>query len=359
MKTKKLKAQGYENVVRFEDDKTGLKAIIAVHDTTLGPALGGCRMWPYASEEEALEDVLRLSKGMTFKNALAGLALGGGKAVIIGDPKRDKSPALFEAFGRCIESLEGAYYTAEDVGMRVEDVEQIARQTRYAVGLKSRRGSGDPSPYTAYGVFLGLCAAIKIRLKSDSLDGINVIVTGLGHVGYELCRLLHKAGAHLIVADIDRDKVRKAQDEFSAHEAHPTEAFAKKADVFAPCALGGAISSVSAPLLQVAVVAGSANNQLVQPECGDRLHDMGILYAPDYVINSGGVISVGREATESWGRGEVLVRIEGIPETLTSIFERSALSNQPPQRIADNMALEILQMAQLKKKKLKVLENVA
>jgi len=291
-----INQQGYEKVIKVRDIRSGLNAFIAIHNTALGPALGGCRMWPYASHAEALRDVLRLAQGMTQKNALAGLDLGGGKAVIIGDSKTDKSPELFKAFGRAVESLKGLYYTAEDVGVTAQDMGLIARETKYVAGLPQEMGgSGNPSPFTAYGVFLGLKAAAEHRFGTGILQGVKIIVAGLGHVGFELCRLLSEAGAELIVADLDVDKVRKAQNLFGAREAHPCEAFAKAADIFAPCALGGGLNDATIPMLQVGAIAGAANNQLASAAHGDALYKRGILYAPDYVINAGGVISIAQE----------------------------------------------------------------
>jgi len=338
--------EGYEKIVKVQDAGTGLSAYIAIHNTTLGPALGGCRMWPYASQSAALSDVLRLSQSMTLKNALAGLNLGGGKAVIIGDPKTDKSPALFEAFGRAVQSLNGDYYTAIDVGVTTEDIGHSARQTEYVAGLTQ-----DPSLFTAYGVFIGLKATAKRRLGADNLHGVKVIVTGLGQVGFELCRLLAEAGAELIVADIDLAKVRTAQDQFGADEAHPLEAFAKPADIFSPCALGGVLNSATVPLLQVAAIAGAANNQLAQRNIGDILHQQGILYAPDYAINAGGVISIADEIAGTWNRERVLAHCARITDTLGTIFDRSATQDQATNRIADNLAADRLNNPQQKNKR--------
>ncbi len=360
MKTEVIHQKGYEKVVKFRDIGSGLISYIAVHNTALGPALGGCRMWPYASHEEALADVLRLSKGMTQKNALAGLNLGGGKAVIIGNSSTGKSPALFKAFGRAVESLKGLYYTAEDVGVSAEDMRHVARETKNVAGLpEDMGGSGDPSPFTAYGVFLGLKAAANQRFGTDDLQGVKIIVTGLGHVGFELCRLLSKAGAKLIVADIDVTKVRRVQDLFGAGEAHPVEAFAKTADIFAPCALGGALNDATIPMLQVGAIAGAANNQLKDAGCGDALHKRGILYAPDYVINAGGVISIAEEISGAWDKKKALAQCGRIRRTLEAIFDRSAVLNQATNRIADRLAAERLNQGQIPRNAQDIFEGVA
>ena len=343
MRNEIISQKGYEKVVKVRDIASGLTAYIAIHSTVLGPALGGCRMWPYASHEEALRDVLRLAQGMTQKNALAGLDLGGGKAVIIGESKTDKSPELFKAFGRAVERLKGLYFTAEDVGVTAQDMGFIARETKYVAGLpETMGGSGNPSPITAYGVFLGLKAAARHRFGTDTLHGVKVIVAGLGHVGFELCRLLSDAGAVLIVADLDVDKVRNAQHLFGARESHPMEAFAKSADIFAPCALGGVLNEATIPMLQVGAIAGAANNQLMSPEQGDALHKRGILYAPDYVINAGGVISIAQEIEGAWTRQKALAQCGRITRTLEAIFDRSHVLDQATNRVADRLAADRL-----------------
>ena len=334
---------GFDRVVRCEDERSGLLAIVAVHDRTLGPALGGCRMWPYENEREALADVCRLARGMTFKAAVAGLPLGGGKAVIVGDPRRDKSPELLRAFGRAVNRLEGAYVTAEDVGISVEDMEHVRRETRHVVGI--RGGSGDPSPMTATGVLHGVRAAVRHRFGADSLEGVTVAVQGLGHVGFNLCRLLHEAGARLVAADIADDAVRRAATAFDAVSVRPEGIAAAKADVFAPCALGGAIDARTRARLKAGAVAGAANNQLARPEDGAGLHRDGILYAPDFVINAGGLIAGSWDLLhrgEPFDRERALAAVGRIGDRLDAIFRASADCGRPPERIAEQMAAERL-----------------
>jgi len=283
----------HEQVVFCRDKDTGLKAIIAIHNTSLGPALGGCRMWNYKSDEEALIDVLRLSKGMTYKASAAGLNLGGGKAIIIGDPKKQKNEALFRSFGTFINSLKGRYITAEDVGTSVGDMEYIFMETPYVTGIpKAFGGSGDPSPYTAHGTYMGVKASVKKRLGLDSVKGLKVAVQGLGNVGSHLCEFLHKEGAELIVADIDEAKVKLMADKYNAKIEDPNKISASECDVYAPCALGSAINDQSIEGLKCSVVAGGANNQLAEARHGEALRELNILYAPDYVINAGGLMNV-------------------------------------------------------------------
>jgi len=291
-----LQAEDYEQIVFCQDQASGLKAIIAIHDTTLGPALGGLRMWNYASEEEALTDVLRLAKGMTYKNAAAGLNLGGGKAVIIGNAKTDKSEALFRAFGRYVQSLSGRYITAEDVNTSVADMDFIHMETDYVTGVSPAFGSsGNPSPVTAYGVYRGMKAAAKWKFGSDSLAGKTVAVQGVGNVAYNLCRHLHEEGAHLVVTDINEEALKRAETDFGATVVKPDEIYAVDCDIFAPCALGAIINDKTIPMLKAQIVAGAANNQLAEDRHGDVLEERGILYAPDFVINAGGVINVADE----------------------------------------------------------------
>lgn len=333
-------APGYERVLRCEDPRSGLNAVIAVHDTTLGPALGGCRMWRYAGAAEATEDALRLARGMTFKAAAAGLPLGGGKAVVMGDPRRDKTPELFRAFGRMVERLGGAYVTGEDVGVSVADMEQARRETRHVAGLAA--GSGDPSPVTAAGVLHGIRAAVRRRLGAAGPEGLTVAVQGLGHVGYALCGMLRAAGARLVVADVDADRAARAAAEFDARAVAPEEIFAAGADVFAPCALGGAVNRRTRGLIEAAVVAGAANNQLAAPEDGRALHRRGILYAPDYVINAGGLMNVSWDVLrpgEPYDRARALADTARIGASLDSIFAASARRGLPPEAVADEIAL--------------------
>ncbi len=287
----------HEHVVFHNDKVTGLRAIIAVHDTTLGPSLGGCRMHPYASEDEAIEDVLRLSRGMTYKAAVAGLNQGGGKAVIIGDPAKDKTPELLRAMGRFVETLGGLYVTAEDVGMSVDDVDVMSQTTTHIAGLGS--GTGDPSPVTAWGTFHGIRAAIAHRgahsLGRDSLNGLTVAVQGVGHVGAKLCEYLHDAGAKLIVCDVKTEAVQKVCDRFGARPVDIDDIYAVEADVFAPCALGATLNDETIPQLLAKVVAGAANNQLADDRHAHMLAKRGITYAPDFVVNAGGIIDLSYE----------------------------------------------------------------
>jgi leucine dehydrogenase len=286
----------YEEVVFFHDRPSGLRAIVAIHSTALGPALGGTRFYPFPTEEEALRDVLRLARGMTYKAAAAGLDLGGGKAVIIGDPKRDRSEELLRTYGRFIESLGGRYITAVDVGTSREDMDILRRETRWVTGVSKRLGgSGDPSPVTAYGVFQGLRACVEDALRAPSLEGVRVVVQGAGKVGYHLVKHLVEAGASVTIADVDVDAVGRAVNEFGVDTVEPEKAHAVECDVFAPCALGAVVRDDTLPNLKCRVIGGAANNQLERPEHGDALHELGILYAPDFVINSGGLMNVADE----------------------------------------------------------------
>lgn len=288
-----MQAEGHEQVVHFHDQATGLRAIVAIHSTVLGPALGGCRVWPYESEEAALRDVLRLSKGMTYKNAAMGLDLGGGKAVIIADPREDKTPEMFEAFGRFVERLGGLYITAEDVGTEPEDMVAVKRHTSHVAGLPET--SGDPSPVTALGVFAGLKAALKHATGSDDLKGRKVAIQGLGAVGMSLAEHLHGEGAELIVTDIAQKRIDQAVSEFGATAVASDDIYDADADVFAPCALGAVVNDDTIERLKVRVIAGSANNQLAEARHAERLKERGIVYAPDFIINGGGVINVASE----------------------------------------------------------------
>jgi len=333
----------HENVVFVQDTASGLKAIIAVHNTALGPALGGCRVWSYETPNDALTDALRLSRGMTYKNSLAGLALGGGKAVIIADPRKTKTVEMMEAFGRHVERLAGTYITAEDVGVSPEDMEAVARHTDHVRGTKAT-GLGDPSPYTALGVFEGIKASVRHVFGSDDLSGRTVSVQGLGHVGYDVARQLHEAGAKLIVSDIHAPAVQRAIATFGAAAVDPAEAHMADADVFAPCALGAGLNAKTVPQIQAKIVAGAANNQLQTPADGIALKNRGILYAPDYAINAGGVISI---ALAEPGGNDIHVRQKtiAIGETLSRIFDRASRENAAPEQIADRMAEERLENA--------------
>ncbi|WP_416308038.1 Leu/Phe/Val dehydrogenase [Neptunicella sp. SCSIO 80796] len=334
----------HEHVAFFQHKSSGLKAIIAIHNTNLGPSLGGCRMWPYSSSEEALTDVLRLSKGMSYKAAMANLKLGGGKSVIIGDPRKGKTDDMMLAMGDFVQSLGGKYICAEDSGISVDNLKVMARRTDYASGTEAKfrydggPADGNPAPSTAYGVFVGLKAAVRYKLNSD-LRGITVAIQGLGHVGYRLAEHLHHEGAKLIVTDIFPDNLDKAVEQFGAKVVKPGEIHAVQADVFAPCALGAAINDDSIDNIKAGVIAGAANNQLAEDHHGDRLKDKGILYAPDYVINAGGVIDIYHQRMES-SADNLRQHIEGIGDTLTDIFVRSAEENKATSSVANKMAEE-------------------
>jgi len=335
---------GHELVVFGHDAPTGLRAIIAVHSTALGPAAGGCRMWPYEGTAEAVADVLRLSRGMSYKNAMAGLPFGGGKAVIIGEPRKTKTPALLEAFGRLVDSLGGRYITAEDVGTTIADMEQVARTTRYVSGLGAAAGEagGDPGPKTALGVYLGIKAAVRFRLGRPDLKGLTIAVQGVGGVGYHLCRLLAADGAQLCVADVRPGALQRACAEFGARAVAVEDVLALDVDVLAPCALGAVLDAQSIPRLRTRIVAGAANNQLAQGQDGVALQAAGILYAPDYVINAGGIISVSHEYHGSGTEAQVIADIHAIPVRLTEIFERARRENRTTNAVADGMARERL-----------------
>lgn len=329
----------HEEVVFCFDEATGLKAIIAVHDTTMGPSLGGTRMWNYANTAEALTDVLRLSRGMTYKSALAGLPLGGGKAVIIGDAKTDKSPELFKAYGRFVDSLGGKYITAEDVNIRTSDIEHIGTQTRFVAGTEGK--AGDPSPHTAHGTYLGVKAAAKHAFGSDSVKGLKIAVQGLGSVGYALAKYLADEGALLTVCDVNQEAVDRAVQELGATAISIDDIYDVEMDIYAPCALGATVNDETLKRIQAKVIAGSANNQLATPAHDKIVKDMGILYAPDYVINAGGVIHVCSEAA-AMSLEETSARVRSIYDTLDRIFTRATAEDRPTGEIADELAREIL-----------------
>lgn len=337
----------HERVVFCGDAALGLEAIIAIHSTALGPAAGGCRLWSYDSDEAAVTDVLRLSQGMSYKNAMAGLEFGGGKAVIIKRPAFDGSEALYERFGDFIEKLGGDYITAEDVGMTVEIMQVISRKTRYVNGLPQKVGQagGDPSPKTGWGIFKGIEAAVQFKLGRETVEGLTVAVQGAGHVGYYLCRYLHAAGAKIVIADIDEARASRVRDEFEARIAGLDEILFQDADVVAPCALGAILDETSIPQLKAGIVAGGANNQLATHEDGQRLSDAGILYAPDYVINGGGIINVASEYYADADDAEVMDRVAAIGPRLTGIFEAAAESGRPTNDVADDQARQIIAAA--------------
>ncbi|RIW33624.1 Glu/Leu/Phe/Val dehydrogenase [Bacillus salacetis] len=330
----------YEQLLFCQDENSGLKAIIGIHDTTLGPALGGTRMWTYDSEEAAIEDALRLAKGMTYKNAAAGLNLGGGKTVIIGDPRKDKNEEMFRAFGRFIQGLNGRYITAEDVGTTVADMDLIHEETDYVTGISPAFGSsGNPSPVTAYGVYRGMKAAAKEAFGTDSLEGKTIAVQGVGNVAFTLCRHLHEEGANLIVTDINKDAVQRAVDEFGAKAVDINEIYSVDCDIYAPCALGAVINDETIPQIKAKVIAGAANNQLKDTAHGDTIHEMGIVYAPDYVINAGGVINVADELY-GYNRERAMKKVEQIYNNVERVIEIAKRDNIPTYLAADRMAEE-------------------
>ncbi|WP_010284537.1 branched-chain amino acid dehydrogenase [Bacillus timonensis] len=330
----------YEQLVFCQDKQSGLKAIIAIHDTTLGPALGGTRMWTYASEEAAIEDALRLARGMTYKNAAAGLNLGGGKTVIIGDPRKDKNEEMFRAFGRYIQGLNGRYITAEDVGTTVADMDIIHEETDFVTGISPTFGSsGNPSPVTAFGVYRGMKAAAKEAFGSDSLEGKTVAVQGVGNVAYTLCKYLHEEGANLIVTDINKDAVNRAVNDFGAKAVDPNDIYGVECDIYAPCALGATVNDETIPQLKAKVIAGSANNQLKEPRHGDIIHELGIVYAPDYVINAGGVINVADELY-GYNQERALKKVESLYDTIEKVIEIAKRDGIPTYQAADRLAEE-------------------
>lgn len=334
----------YEQLILCQDKASGLKAIIAIHDTTLGPALGGSRMWTYNHESEAIEDALRLARGMTYKAAAAGLNLGGGKTVIIGDPKKDKNEAMFRALGRYIQSLNGRYITAEDVGTTVADMDLIHEETDYVTGISPAFGSsGNPSPVTAYGVYVGMKATAKQAFGSDSLEGKTIAIQGVGNVSYNLCRYLHEEGAKLIVTDINKESVKRAVDEFGAKAVEVNEIYAVDCDIFSPNALGAVINDETIPQIKARVIAGAANNVLREERHGDLIHELGFYYAPDYVINAGGLINVADELL-GYNRERALKKVEGIYQNIEKVFEISQRDKIPTYKAADRMAEERIEL---------------
>jgi len=342
-----LEQYDYEQLVFCQDRSTGLKAIIAIHDTTLGPALGGTRFWNYESEEEAIIDVLRLARGMTYKSAAAGLDLGGGKAVIIGDPDKLKGEALFRVFGRYVEGMAGRYITAEDMNVKTQDLAYVNAETDHVVGLEGK--SGDPSPVTAFGVFRGIQAAANEVYGSDDLTDKVVAVQGLGAVGYYVCKHLHEAGAKLIVTDIKKDCIERVVNEMGATAVAPDEIYGVECDIFAPCAMGAVINDFTIEQLKCKIVAGSANNQLAEDKHGDLLQEKGILYVPDFVINAGGVINV-YEELKGYDKERAMSRAAGIYDSVKRIFEIAKRDNISTHVAADRMAEErIAKMAKVGK----------
>lgn len=329
---------GHELVAFASDAASGLRALIAIHNTVRGPSLGGCRVWTYASDDAALTDALRLSRGMTYKAAMADLPLGGGKSVMIVPERGASTPEMFAALGRAIEGLSGRYIAAEDVGSSPADMAVVRRETRHVTGLDPADGGrGDPSPMTAFGCFMGVRAAARAALGRDDLEGVHVALQGLGHVGFALAGHLAAAGARLTVADLDPGRVARARAEFGAAAVAPDEITLVAADVLSPNALGAGLNTETVPRLDVRAVAGGANNQLASPADGAALHRRGILYAPDYVVNAGGVIKMCGEIND-WSDAEITRRTEAIGERLAAIFAESAATDTPPGEVADRMA---------------------
>jgi leucine dehydrogenase len=341
-----LGQNGQEQVVFFYDKDTGLRSIIGIHNSVLGPTLGGCRMWKYRDEHEAFTDLLRLSRGMTYKSAVAGLNLGGGKGVIIGDPNSQKTPELLKAFGRAVETMGGRYVTTEDVGIGVPDVDIIRTTTQYAVGGSQAGGAGDPSRMTALGIFRGMIASVKHAGLADSLKGLTVAIQGVGNVGSRLCARLVAVGAKVLVSDIYPQKVERAVKEFGATAVSVDDIFSVDCDIFAPCALGAILNARTIPQLRCKIVAGAANNQLELDSDGVTLHERGILYVPDYAINAGGLINV---AAELWGYDEQAVEAQvcQIESTIHTILSRSKAEGVLPLKVADSLAEERIERAKL------------
>jgi leucine dehydrogenase len=334
----------HENLHFVWNEECGLKAIIAIHSTHLGPAAGGCRFWHYEDPAQALTDALRLSRGMSYKNAMAGLPLGGGKSVILADANRTKTPDMLHAFGKAVDNLCGRYVTAEDVGVSVSDMIEIRRNTSFVAGLPVEGGDvgGDPGPHTSLGVFLGIKAAVRRALGKDSVNGLHIALQGAGSVATGVAAHAAAEGARLSIADVDQAKAQKLANAVGGQVVGTDQILTLEADVVSPCALGAILTEESIPQLRTPIVAGGANNQLAKPEDGPRLHARGILYAPDYVINAGGIINVSTEYLRDGDASLVRKRIEGIPERLETIWAESAESGRDPASVADAMAQRLI-----------------
>jgi leucine dehydrogenase len=331
----------HDEVCFASDADSGLRAIVAIHDRSLGPAVGGCRIYPYASDDDALDDVLRLSRGMTYKSALAGLPLGGGKSVIIADPRRDKTPALLAAMARFVDGLGGRYVAAEDSGTSVEDLRLMARYTPFVSGIQGSEHGGDPSPSTARGVFLAIRTALRHRLGSEDLTRVRVAVQGLGHVGQRLARLLADAGAEVLVADIDAERSKSVADGIGSRAVDADDILFADVDVLAPCALGGVLNEDTIPRLRTGIVAGAANNQLRDVGDAARLADRGILFCPDFLINAGGIIDVHYQRNDL-DRAALDAHLQCIGDRLAQVLERADRTQQPTNIIAEAMARDVL-----------------
>jgi len=330
-----MKTMGHEQAVLCHDEAAGYRAIIAIHSTKLGPAVGGARLWPYANDEEAFIDALRLSRGMTYKSALAGLPFGGGKAVIIGDGKTMNREKLFRAHGRFVETLGGRYITAEDVGTSTADMDLVRLETKHVAGIAAR--SGDPSPWTAHGVFRAMQAAAQYRWHSEDLSGKTVALQGCGNVGYCLVKELHAAGAKLMLTDVDAERVQRVVNEFGATAMKPEEIYNARADIFAPCALGAILDNETIPQLQVEIIAGAANNQLRESKHGAALQKRGILYAPDYLANAGGVIN-GCIEMLNWEPAQAMKKVDAIYDTALAVFTLAQEQGLATSEAADRLA---------------------
>jgi leucine dehydrogenase len=335
--------RGHELVVFGHDRRAGLRGVIALHDTSRGPAVGGCRMWPYASEAAALADVLRLSRGMSYKSALAGLPFGGGKSVIIGDATREKTERLLEAFGAFVDRLGGRYVVAEDVGIGSADVEVMARRTKHVTGmLTGTAASGDPSPHTARGVFVGMRAAVQHRLDRPSLAGLRVVVQGAGAVGSHLCRMIVADGGRVTVADPDASRLDALAEEVGCDILRPGEIYDAEGDILAPCALGGVLNDETIPRLRVGIVTGAANNQLGEERHGDALWERDILYVPDYVVNAGGIINGAGELAGRYDAVKARRDVDAIGSRVLDLLEQARAEGRPPHRVADATAEAML-----------------
>ena len=337
----------HESVHYFHDADTGLRAIVAVHSTALGPGAGGTRRWVYNNDEDALTDVLRLSRGMTYKNAVAGLKFGGGKAVILASDAAPKSPDLFRAFGRFVNSLSGRYVTAEDVGCSVDDMRYVREETEFVSGLpqSGNDAGGDPSPWTALGCFQGIEAAVEARLDAGSVKGLRVAVQGVGHVGFYLCKLLHEAGAELYISDVNKEHLNITLDAVPATVIPPKQLLFADVDILAPCALGNILTSTTIPKINAKIIAGGANNQLSTPADGMRLAERDILYAPDYVINAGGIINVAAEYYGDSSEDDVRADVGRIKDRLKDIFEQAKETGRPTNELADELARSLVAAA--------------
>jgi len=335
-----ISSLGHEEVVFCQNKDAGLKAIIAVHNTVLGPALGGLRIWPYKTEQEALNDVLRLSRGMTYKAAVSGLNLGGGKGVIIGDPSKDKSEALFRAFGRFVNSLNGRYITAEDVGIDVNDMEYVLKETEFVTGVHQvHGGSGDPSPFTAFGTLQGILASLNFMYGNEEVGKYAYAVQGVGHVGMEFAKLLREQGAKVFVTDMNKDAVQRCVDELGCEAVELDEIYDVPVDVYSPCALGGTVNEDTLPRLKCKIICGAANNQLATDAMGEEVRKRGILYAPDYAVNAGGLMNVSLEI-DGYNRERAMRMMRSIYYNLTKIFGIAKREDIPTYLAADHMAEE-------------------